>query len=154
MLITTVHCAAINPNPEFLGALLEITNELSIMDEIMRKPVHYAATCVGTGPLELLLKKGIDAREGDRDKNTPLILACKYGRVHNVRVLIASANLLEGDINKKNREGNAAIHLAAQSGHLECIKELVKAGANISLNGKYKMTPLIMASTYGHLELV
>lgn len=44
MLITPVHCAAINPNPEFLRILLDISGELSIMDELMRKPVHYAAT--------------------------------------------------------------------------------------------------------------
>ena len=45
MIITPIHCAAINPNPEFLKVLLEISNEYSIMDEIMRKPVHYAAAC-------------------------------------------------------------------------------------------------------------
>jgi len=88
MIITPVHCAAINPNPEFLNLLLDISNEFSIMDEIMRKPVHYAAVCSGTGPLELLLKRGVDAREGDRDKNTPLMLACKTGRYNNVRVLV------------------------------------------------------------------
>jgi ankyrin repeat protein len=58
------------------------------MDEIMRKPVHYAATCSGTGPLKYLLSKGVDPREGDREKNTPLILAARYGRHANLKVLI------------------------------------------------------------------
>ena len=154
MLITPVHCAAINPNAEFLAALLEVSNEFSIMDEMMRKPVHYAAVCLGTGPLELLLKKGIDAREGDKEKTTPLMLACKYGRAHNVRVLIEKANLQAADVNGKNREGNAAIHLAAQGGHLECIEELVKAGADVALTGKGKTSTVILASTYGHLRVV
>jgi len=63
------------------------------MDEIMRKPVHYAATCIGTGPLKLLLERGVDPREGDREKNTPLMLACKYGRAHNIDVLIKEGGL-------------------------------------------------------------
>jgi ankyrin repeat protein len=88
MLITPIHCAAINPNAEFLRILLEISNEFSIMDEFMRKPIHYAAVCVGTGPLELLISKGVDPREGDREKNTPLMLASKYGRHNNVKLLI------------------------------------------------------------------
>lgn len=59
------------------------------MDEIMRKPIHYAATCIGTGTLKLLLERGVDSREGDRDKNTPLMLASKFGRDHNIEVLVS-----------------------------------------------------------------
>ena len=82
------------------------------MDEIMRKPVHYAAVCQGSGPLKYLLSKGVDPREGDREKNTPLILAARYGRHQNVKVLF---DHLGADIaiNFKNREGNSALHLAA-----------------------------------------
>ena len=55
----------------------------------MRKPIHYAATCIGTGTLKLLLERGVDSREGDKDKNTPLMLASKFGRDHNIEVLVS-----------------------------------------------------------------
>jgi hypothetical protein len=45
--ITPIHCAAINPNPEFIKKLLDMAPEFSIPDDIMRKPIHYAATCSG-----------------------------------------------------------------------------------------------------------
>jgi ankyrin repeat protein len=36
----------------------------------------------------LLISKGVDIREGDRKKMTPLMIASKYGRVHNVKLLL------------------------------------------------------------------
>ena len=83
------------------------------MDELMRKPVHYAAVCVGPGPIKLLLTRGIDPREGDREKLTPLMLASKYGRVHNIHVLLKEGELTAHDIQLKSKEGNASMHYAA-----------------------------------------
>jgi ankyrin repeat protein len=57
-------------------------------------------------------------------------------------------------VNYKNREGNSALHLAAQNGHLECVKLLVEKGANINLPGKNRATPLILASGLGHFPVV
>ena len=54
------------------------------------------------------------------------MLASQYGRIACVRKLIASCS---ENINVKNREGNAAIHLAAQNGHLDCVEELLAHGA-------------------------
>lgn len=42
-LITPIHCAAINPNSGMLAKLIEVSQEFNILDEIHRKPVHYAA---------------------------------------------------------------------------------------------------------------
>ncbi|CAK85722.1 unnamed protein product (macronuclear) [Paramecium tetraurelia] len=147
-LITPVHCAAINPNHACLKKLVEISQEFNILDEIHRKPVHYAAVSQTSDCLKFLLENGIDAREGDRLKNTPLMLASQYGRTHNIE-LLASNN-----VGGKNREGNAAIHLACFGGHVETVKALLQFGAQINQPGQYRMTPLIIASAYGHYDLV
>jgi hypothetical protein len=55
--ITPIHCAAINPNPKYLKTLLNILPEYGIVDSQLRRPVHYAAACEGTGPLGLLLSR-------------------------------------------------------------------------------------------------
>lgn len=57
---------------------------------MLRKPVHYAASCEGSGTLKVLIDNGADTRETDRDKNTPLHLASKYGRIGNVKLLISN----------------------------------------------------------------
>ena len=54
----------------------------------MRKPIHYAACCETEDNLKYLLSKGVDMREGDRKKFTPLMLAAKNGRVCNVRAIL------------------------------------------------------------------
>ena len=54
------------------------------MDYQMRKPIHYSAACENSGCLKLLISKGVDIREGDRYKNTPIMIAAKYGRLENV----------------------------------------------------------------------
>lgn len=42
-----IHCACINPNPDILERLLSVKPDYSMPDELMRKPVHYAAACEG-----------------------------------------------------------------------------------------------------------
>ena len=152
-IITPIHCACINPNPKFLEALLAAApEEYSHPDELMRKPIHYAAACEGPEPLEILLKKGVDAREGDQLKNTPLMIAAKYGRTKNIGLLLKEEG--RSNINAKNKEGMMAIHFAAIKGQLNAIKVLHEHGANLNTPGKLRMTPLILAAAYNHYDCV
>ena len=151
-LVTPLFCACINPNKAVLEKFLEICPEYTFPDETLRKPVHYAAACVGTGPLEVLASKGVDMREGDQLGITPLMIAAIYGRAKNVRFLLEKED--RSNINAKNKEGMMAIHLAAMMGHTDCVKELLKKGANINAPGRFRMTPLIFAAAYGHLDCV
>ena len=112
--------------------------------------MHYAAACEGPGPLEYLLKNGIDTRERDQSKNTPLMIACKYGRIKNVKLLIE--NELISNIDCKNKENNSAIHIATKNGHLDILKILLKASANFKLPGQLKMLVTHIASAFGHFD--
>ena len=42
---------------------------------------------------------------------------------------------------------------AAVQGHLECVKCLVRAGANLNLQNKYQNTALIIASLNNHVAV-
>lgn len=86
----------------------------------MRRPIHYAAANESSGCVEFLIKKGVDVREGDNTKTTPLMLACLYGRLHNLELLISSG------VDTKNRMGSAALHFATKGGHLDCVKFLIE----------------------------
>ena len=55
--LTPIHCAAINPNPKYLKQLLSIVPKYNIADQYRRQPIHYAAACEGSLPLEYLLSK-------------------------------------------------------------------------------------------------
>ncbi|CAD8047889.1 unnamed protein product [Paramecium primaurelia] len=147
-LITPIFCACINPSEQFLRYFMQQTMEYTCQDENGRKPVHYAAASQTSNCLQYLLDNGVDAREGDKFLTTPIMIAAKYGRAHNIQLL------LDTNLKGKNKEGNSAIHLASQNGHTECVKILINNGVLINIAGKNRMTPLHYACAYNHLELV
>ena len=50
--------------------------------------------------------------------------------------------------------GTQPLHLACQNGHLQVVKELIKAGADPQAEAEYKRTPLHLACQNGHLQVV
>ena len=151
-IVTPIHCAAINPNTEILKSLLESSQEFSVPDEKLRKPVHYAAVCQSDGPLRHLISCGVDTREGDQTKTTPLMLACQFGRTKNVECLLE--NETRANIGMKNRSSYAAIHYAAENGYSEILELLIDKNADVNFAGPSRMTPLHLASAHGHYECV
>ena len=117
-----VHCLAINPNTDILSFVLKHLSDLNTGDSIGRKPVHYAATIPETSKtLEMLVKNGGDLREIDKRKNTPLMLATRFGRTKNVKYILEKVRD-QTYINFKNEDGLAAIHYAVIEKHQECFQ--------------------------------
>ncbi|XP_019636541.1 PREDICTED: uncharacterized protein LOC109479112 [Branchiostoma belcheri] len=169
--ITPLHCAAINPNPKYLQKLLAVCPEFGLTDRTGRKPIHYAAACEGSGPLEFLLSRGMSAEDGDNQANTALMIAAENGRANNVDLILKKLKAQAKDagedpdakaayislIQRANRQSFAAIHLAAKGGYGNVVKILHKHGANLDQPlsaGKNKMTALMLASAQGHLGTV
>ncbi|XP_066280586.1 poly [ADP-ribose] polymerase tankyrase-like isoform X1 [Branchiostoma lanceolatum] len=169
--MTPLHCAAINPNPKYLQKLLAMCPEYGLTDKTGRKPIHYAAACEGSGPLEFLLSRGMSAEDGDNQANTALVIAAENGRANNVDLILKKLKQQAKDagedadakaayislVQRANRQSFAAIHLAAKGGHGNVVKILHKHGANLDQAlsaGKNKVTPLMLASAQGHLGTV
>ncbi|KAJ1547766.1 Protein tanc2, partial [Nowakowskiella sp. JEL0078] len=155
--ISPLHCAAINPNVEFIEKLINSINPSEILhtDDLGRVAIHYAAGCESPGPLKFLLQH-MTHQSVDSSKYTPLLLAAKYGRAENVRVLVDAAG---GGADSANAtfllSGSTALHIASHYGHLEVVEVLIEFGANVNAITKgNKMTPLIEASKMGHLQVV
>ncbi|MDR3278435.1 MAG: ankyrin repeat domain-containing protein [Oscillospiraceae bacterium] len=72
------------------------------------------------GRVESLSKAGADAKSADRDGNTPLITAARYGNTHAVRYLLTAG----ADAGAKNSRGETALDAAVKSGDAETIKLL------------------------------
>jgi len=53
--ITPLHCSCINPDPYFLKTLLDANPDFEVLDDDMRRPVHYAAACESPEPLKHLI---------------------------------------------------------------------------------------------------
>ena len=149
--LSPILCACLNPNSEILGHLLAMNPEFSSMDDSMRKPSHYAACSETPETLKLLLGLGIDTKDTDSTRMTPLMYACKYGRVENVKFLLHENRSV---ISAKDRGGYSALHYAAESGSTEILDLLVGAGVKISAPGPDRKTCLHIAAAKGDFETV
>ena len=144
--VTPVHLACINPNSKILEELLNNGGETEFQDNMGRKAISYAATCKGTGPLKLLIKKKCNVNDREKAGFTPIIHACRTGRYENVKIL------LENGANPmlKPRPGQCmSIHFACMKDsedNLKIVKLLLERNPElININGSGKKSPLHFA---------
>ena len=93
------------------------------------------------------LGKGIDPNTVGVEGVPALVLAARNGYGGTVDALLAA----KANVNAKTPSGDTAIMAAALAGHLEIVKKLRAAGAQIDGPG---WTPLIYAATGGRNEVI
>ncbi|KAI5063262.1 hypothetical protein GOP47_0021809 [Adiantum capillus-veneris] len=87
-------------------------------------PLHHAASCGQPDVLSLLLEKGAVVDVLNHHKQTPLMLACKNGRLACIDRLVEwRANVLIFDTS----HGRTCLHYVAKSGHLHCLQKVLYA---------------------------
>ena len=150
--MTPMHIVCINPDPSFIKKLVSLGGDWNVLDDLNRKPIHYAACCKNDKPLNYLLSLGALIDEVDKEKKSPLMYACMAGRLDCVKLLIKKkANILLKDKFGKN----TAFHFACKNGYLNIVKYFVEnTDIKIDLPGEERMTGLMLASFYGHYDLV
>lgn len=146
-----IHCACLNPNASVLKHILTVNPEYLNMDDCMRKPSHYAACCESPEPLKYLISQNVDTRDHDNMRTTPLMYAARAGRVENVRFLLQENRSIPAF---KDRLGYAAIHYAAEYGHIDVVKLLLDSGVKVAVPGPDRKTLLHIAAAKGNFELV
>lgn len=168
--ITPIHCAAINPNPEYLTALLNSRPDSSILDQQNWSVIHYASICTGTGPLQVLLARGVSTMQTNKDGDTALHLASALGRVENVKLILSNEkeneNEVEDDtpkddsgslVKRTNKVGQTALHKAAAAGQTDVVHILLNAGADpnkFTPARHEKLTPFMLAARQGHVDVL
>ena len=150
--MTPMHVVCINPDDSFIKRMVELGGDWNILDDLHRKPIHYAACCKGNGPLNYLISLGALIDEVDKEKKSPLMYACISGRLDCVKSLIKkNANILLKDQLLKN----TAFHYACKYGYKDIVEYFLEnTTIKVDLPGEDRMTGLMLASLYGHFELV
>lgn len=160
--LTPVECAAIHPKSRYLEELFEQLDDIGQghMDGLGRTVAHFAAASETTACLDYLLSKGFNCMQLDKQKMTPLLLAAKYGRAHNVELLLKA---LQANKNDESTMADTtmlpqkwtALHFASYYGSSDTCKTLIKLGANIGFQDSItKSSPLHFAATQGHLDCI
>ena len=169
--LSPMHCACANPDATALKRLFAVCPDVNLADRQQRKLVHYAAGAAGLSPLRFLVEHGANLEDVDRRGTTPLMLACKVGRLQNVEFIVETIKTKKrgvgdeivkklgvGGVNKPDRWSSNALHFACHAGRADVVEMLVGTyGADVertlSVNCE-KRTPLMLAAAGGHRAIV
>ena len=87
----------------------------------------------------------------DIERNTPMHLACVGGNKDIVQLLFDS----DADLNRKNKKGEAPIHIAAQHGLIPVAEILLASGVDIECQSRTdKCTPLHHAAKFNQDKMI
>ena len=157
--LTPMLMASKNGNSEMLGLLIEAGSDANGPDANGTTPLMYSAASGKTDAVELLLAEGAGVNAADTTTGqTAMMFAAARGRADVVRILGAAGadpnrltklsevipwrdRFRDDDGNAMVREdreerfsgGFSALHFAAREGHLDVVRELVAAGADVNL---------------------
>ncbi len=110
--------------------------------------LHLAADNGHDNCIRALLRLGAAIDHQKKTGFTALHCACNNAHRHCIATLAS----LKADVNKRCSDGRTALFHAAQRGergHVECIEELVRYGANLDQCDSNKFTPLYIACQNG-----
>jgi len=129
----------------FFAVLIPFTGYTADLDVDLINAVLQADTAT----VNALLATGSDANAKDRNGETVLIVAAKYGHTDVVKALLAQG----AEVNAKNRDGQTALILAANNGHIDTVKALLAKGADLNAKDEFGETALACAKRCGHMRI-
>ena len=110
--------------------------------------MHPAATYGRKEVVELLIANGADVNAKDVGGETPLDVPIEYGGTETIDLLRKHGGKTSDWLNADN-----SIHIAANAGHIEAVKQHLAAGVDVNAKNKGGGTPLHYAVTEGHEEI-
>ncbi|VDD94229.1 unnamed protein product [Enterobius vermicularis] len=121
-------------------------------DDSGRTAIHWAAAggCLEIVEFCVSLREESAASEDDIGW-TPIMIACSAGRLEVVKYLV---KLPYVNVNSANCNGQTALHYASSRNHPQITSILLKNGANVNAQDKFRATPLHRAASQGHEKVV
>ena len=117
--------------------------------------LHVASEEGHIAVVRSLIRAGADVNQAMTDEkygNSPLTISCFRNRP-----LVANALLQAGArVGYVRKDGFTALLMACQEGHIECVRVLIRAGADVNqaATDKHGNSPLFQASQNGHVHVV
>ena len=153
---TALHIATFARKPDAVRALIKGEAKTGLLENDKYDAVTVAAVADDEATLRVLLSGGASAKlTTSRYDGTALIAAAHLGHEGVVRQLIAAGAPLD---HVNNLHWTALIEsiVLGNGGlrHIETLRALVKAGANLQLADRNGNTPLALARTRGYTEMV
>ncbi len=142
---TLLHVAVMIEANEVVDFLLAAGANANARNTNNEPLVSHAISIGDLHVIEALYDNGANIDEKiDNYDQTPLLLALRLKRIKIIKILIEKG----ADVNAVGRGGNTALHVAAQRGYLNALKDMVNKGGNVHLLNKDRKAPLDEAIKY------
>ncbi|KAK9508267.1 hypothetical protein O3M35_007964 [Rhynocoris fuscipes] len=147
---TPLHLAAAAGQLEVCKLLLELGASIDATDDQGQKPIHVAAQNNFPEVAQLFLQQQHSlVLACTKDGNTCAHIAAMQGSVRVIEELMKFDRA--GVISARNKITEATpLQLAAEGGHADVVKVLVRAGASCTDENKAGFTAVHLAAQYGH----
>ncbi|KAM5131962.1 B-cell lymphoma 3 protein [Mantella aurantiaca] len=153
---TALHIAVVHENILAVQRVIALLNHgrinLDILNNLRQTPLHLAVITNQPTLVGLLLEHGSSPSIQDRHGQTCVHLACEYGSIACLEVLMGAG---AKDLEATNYEGMTALHIAVSTDRRDLTLCLLKHGADVNaVDIKSGQSPLIQAVEIIQEELV
>jgi ankyrin repeat protein len=135
---SALHFAAEMGNSRAIGLLAAKRADLNIRDKNGDTPLHLAIRSGSLKAARALIEAGADLSLANNEGVQPLMLAATKKNGEYLVSLLISHGV---GINVADRDGDTALHHAAQAGNLPSVRLLLNAGANLKLINRMGYKP-------------
>ncbi|XP_033225980.1 serine/threonine-protein phosphatase 6 regulatory ankyrin repeat subunit C [Belonocnema kinseyi] len=151
---TPLHLAAGAGQLEVCKLLLELGASIDATDDQGQKPIHAAAMNNYAEVAQLFLQRHPSlVMACTKDGNTCAHIAAMQGSVRVIEELMKFDR--QGVISARNKLTEATpLQLAAEGGHAEVVKALVRAGASCADENRSGFTAVHLAAQHGHGQVL
>ncbi|WP_353286235.1 ankyrin repeat domain-containing protein [Wolbachia endosymbiont (group A) of Crataerina pallida] len=140
---TPLHFAAQEGNSNMVQFLLDKGADIEAQNAYNKKPLHLAVEAGKLKVVRLLLDRGANIKAADMYGQTPLDLAIKKGYENIVEVL-----------KQKQLDLDKELLIAAEKGNIEKIRDSIRQGANVNVQGRQGWTPLFWAIQKNNFNII
>ncbi|EME85744.1 uncharacterized protein MYCFIDRAFT_210318 [Pseudocercospora fijiensis CIRAD86] len=95
--------------------------------------------------------EAVEAHEPQASRELALLEAAEYGQSRRVKRLLDAGDV---DVDFVDSKGRAALHFAAQGGHLDIVNALIAAKCDVDHSSKIHGTALCVAARKSHRDIV
>jgi ankyrin repeat protein len=152
---TPLHYAVMQNKPDYVRLLCARGADASATDAEGLQPIHHCGLGLHRGftaVAEALLRAGADVDAVDGDGETLLHIACCFGHLSLVRMLVQVGG---ADVNRRNTiTGQTPLHWSSVFGHTAVARLLIQAGADWQAETNIGETARFMAVWRGHDDFV
>jgi len=176
---SALHQAVKDINEKKIHALVQAGEDINAIDETGKTALHIASAIGRFSIVKYLVDNGAEVHIKDDKHKTALIYAIEKNRIKVIMYLSKIANIQEkkqeddglfiaardgdmdyvayalsrSDIDRVNKDGKTALHIAAEAGQYEIVAFLLNLGANRELLDYDGRTALNYAKLSGNKKL-